>query len=266
MIRFMIFVDGSNLHGSLRELGLEVNDYQAFFKYIHARAAAAWSGGLDGPSAVARHLVRTYWYVVGDIDTWDFDNPDTRAHLFDRFMRSRELKERQVVLTERTHPEVKAEDVAKVAFDAWYAETASWYGRKTEILDGMRRFYHSVRRSTDQIDIIECGHWKPNFSAHWVDEKGLDTALAVDMLALKDSFDVAVIISGDADMIPSISHLKRMGKQVMAVEFIRGPAHDDRGRGFSSRMRLVADFVPRIADIDLLRERFATRRNVDFDG
>jgi uncharacterized LabA/DUF88 family protein len=86
------------------------------------------------------------------------------------------------------------------------------------------------------------------------------------MLALNDSFVVAVIISGDADMIPSVSHLKRMCKQVMAVAFIRGPAHDDRDRSLSSRMLLAADFVPRIADIDLLRERFASRRNVDFNA
>ncbi|HEY1100693.1 MAG TPA: NYN domain-containing protein, partial [Myxococcota bacterium] len=86
------------------------------------------------------------------------------------------------------------------------------------------------------------------------------TTLAVDMLALKDAFDVAVIISGDADMIPSISHLKRLGKQVMSIELVRGPTLDDRGRGFSTRMRMVADFVPRIYESDLLRERFAHRR------
>jgi len=262
MIRFMIFIDGSNLHGTLRDLGIEINDYQSFFKFIHARAAATWANSVEGGAAVAKQLVRSYWYVVGDMDDWDFSSPDTRAHLSDRFMKSRDLKERHFAMIERAQPTLTPEQVQKAAFESWYGDTTAWYQRKREILDGMRRFYYSVRRSTDQIDIVECGHWKPNLSSHWVDEKGLDTMLAVEMLALRDSYDVAIVISGDADMIPSISHLKRMGKQVMSVELARGPTHDDRGRGFSTRMRLVSDFVPRIFESDLLRERFATRRNI----
>ena len=266
MLRFMIFVDGSNLHGTLRDLGIEINDYQSFFKFIHTRAAATWANSVEGGAGVAKQLVRTYWYVVGDMDDWDFGNADTRAHLADRFMKSRDLKERHFAQVEQAQPGLTIEQVQKIAFDEWYADTAAWYNRKREILDGIRRFYYPVRRSTDQIEIVECGHWKPYLSSHWVDEKGLDTMLAVEMLALRDSYDVAIVISGDADMIPSISHLKRMGKQVMSIELARGPTHDDRGRGFSTRMRLVADFVPRIFESDLLRERFATRRNIDDAG
>ena len=256
----MIFVDGSNLHGTLRDLGIEINDYQSFFKFIHSRASAAWGSSLEGGGNDIRQLVRTYWYVVGGMDEWDFTSIDTRGHLNDRFMKSRDLKERWFAMAAKEQPELSIEAQQQMAFDNWYADTSAWYARKRETLDGVRRFYYSVRRSTDQIDIIECGHWKPNLSSHWVDEKGLDTSLAVDMLALRDAFDVAVIISGDADMIPSISHLKRMGKQVMSIELVRGPTHDERGRGFSTRMRLVSDFVPRIYESDLLRERFANRR------
>src|SRR3712207_8832405 len=43
---------------------------------------------------------------------------------------------------------------------------------------------------------------------HTLNEKGLDTSLAVDMVALQDTYDVALLISGDADGIPGINYVK----------------------------------------------------------
>ena len=68
----------------------------------------------------------------------------------------------------------------------------------------MRSFHQGIRIRTNLIDVDEHGHWKVNFLHKWVEEKGLDTSLAVDMVALQDNYDVAVVMSGDADNIPSI--------------------------------------------------------------
>jgi uncharacterized LabA/DUF88 family protein len=41
--------------------------------------------------------------------------------------------------------------------------------------------------------------WKVNFLHKWVEKKGVDPSLAVDMVALQDNYDVAVVMSGDTD-------------------------------------------------------------------
>lgn len=47
-------------------------------------------------------------------------------------------------------------------------------------------------------------------------EKGVDVQLAVDMVALAvaDTYDVAVLISGDGDFAPAVELVKRLGKHV----------------------------------------------------
>jgi uncharacterized LabA/DUF88 family protein len=117
----------------------------------------------------------------------------------------------------------------------------------------MRRFYHGVRADTDFVDIIEAGHWKVDFLYKYVSEKGLDTRLAVDIVTQADYFDVALVISGDADSIPSINHVKRRGKQVGVVEFIKGYPPEKRGKQFSNRLGAASDFVVQIYEMDLQR-------------
>ena len=123
----------------------------------------------------------------------------------------------------------------------------------------MRRFQQSIRASTQLIDVVAAGHWKVNFLHKYVEEKGLDSSLGVDLLALEHKFDVAVVVSGDADAIPSIVRMKERGKQVASVEFVGGSPPEDRGRSFSSRLKLHSDFVLRIYEADLVRLKHAKR-------
>jgi len=125
---------------------------------------------------------------------------------------------------------------------------------KKKQVEGMQRFYHGVRSDTDFIDIIECGHWKVDFLNKYVVEKGVDTQLAVDIVTLASFYEVALIISGDADSIPSINFIKRLGKQVGVVEFIKGYPPENRGRQFSNRLGAAADFTVQIYESDLQKK------------
>ena len=42
MIRFALFVDGSNLFGSLKSLAITVDDYQEFYSYLFRIAEQQW--------------------------------------------------------------------------------------------------------------------------------------------------------------------------------------------------------------------------------
>lgn len=50
-------------------------------------------------------------------------------------------------------------------------------------------------------------------------EKGVDVKLAVDLVvnAYKDNYDIAILVSNDADFIPAIEEIKSLGKPVINV-------------------------------------------------
>lgn len=55
-------------------------------------------------------------------------------------------------------------------------------------------------------------------------EKGVDIAIAVDMLkfAYSDSYDTAILISGDGDFVSALEEVQNLGKHVENVYFSKG--------------------------------------------
>lgn len=259
MHRFALFVDGSNLFGSLKTMGIRVEDYEAFFQNIFRQAVGKWRSTIDGSGQAHAQLHRVYWYEVGSMDQWDLVDPKTQAHLKDRFDGDRELKHAYLALAGQ---KLSGSPQEKIALEAWamcFNEAKAWYEGKQGILNGMRRFHHAVRSSTDFIDVIECGHWKVDLFHRTLEEKGLDTTLAVDMVAMERNYDVAVVLSGDADHIPSINYMKERAKHVAAVEFLSGYPPEKRGRSFSSHLKLAADFVVQVYEMELIKNGLAKK-------
>jgi uncharacterized LabA/DUF88 family protein len=259
MNRFAIFVDGSNLYGALKYLGLEIEDYESFFKYIFEESVKTWRSAINSPLIEVAQLRRTYWYAIGSIDEWDLSDPKAQAYLRERFDSDKDLKRKYMSLAGREMPG-EAQD--KVATEAWvicFKEFQEWYDKKKSILDGMKRFQFAIQSGTNLIEVIECGHWKVDFLHKTLTEKGLDTTLAVDMVALENNYDIALVLSGDADSIPSIKYMKNRNKQVIAIEFIKGYPPERRGKSFSSRIKLAADFVVQIYEMDLVTKGIARR-------
>jgi uncharacterized LabA/DUF88 family protein len=259
MHRFAFFVDGSNLFGSLKAMNLEVDDYEGLFAYVYTEAVGVWREVTLQKGFCEAQLRRVYWYVVGSIDDWNLALPQSQTALHGGFSRDKEVKALWLAATGKANPELPPEKLEDKAWAACFKDFSEWYARKRTILDGMRRFHQGVRSSTDLIDIFDAGHWKVNFIRKYVEEKGLDTALAVDMVALQDNYDVGIIVSGDADSIPSIKHMKERNKHIAAVEFVNGSPPESKGRTFSSRLKEHADFVIRIYETELLRLGHARR-------
>lgn len=259
MAKFAIFVDGSNLFGALKSMNLEVDDYERLFGYVFKEAYAAWSSVTHQSDKPAAELRRVYWYVVGTIDEWDLSLPQSQTALRDAFSKDKEIRDLWLAHEGKSNPGLGGIKLEDKAWAACFGNFRTWYEKKRHILEGMRRFHQGVRISTDLMDIIEQGHWKVNFLHKLVEEKGLDTSLAVDMVALQDNYDVAVVVSGDADSIPSIRHLKNRNKHIAAVEFISGSPPETKGRTFSSRLKEHADFVIRIYETELVRLKLARR-------
>src|SRR5215467_1523438 len=96
MIRFVTFVDGSNLDGTLKHLNLRVDDYGAFYRYIFEQGVDCWgrsfAKGATWPTA--QHS-RINWYVVGRMDEWDLSDPRVEHRLRSRFEQERDPRLRE---------------------------------------------------------------------------------------------------------------------------------------------------------------------------
>lgn len=256
-MRFAFFVDGSNLFGTLKHLGVRVDDYEEFYQYVFRKAVESWSSSLYSNLLPPIELRRVYWYAVGTIDDWNLGDPKAQAFLKSLFDSDVEIRRSYMA---EAGKKLAGQPQDKVALEAWsmcFSDFKDWYDRKRATLDGMKRFYFGVRRDTDFIDIIDSAHWKVDFLHKVLAEKGLDTAMAVDMVALQENYDVAIIISGDADNIPSIRYIKDHNKSVAVVEFLKGYPPEKRGKNASSHLKLVADFVVQVYEMDLVAKGIA---------
>lgn len=262
-VRFALFVDGSNLFGTMKHLDIKVDDYEALFRFIFEAAADSWRCSLYGQQACQTQLHRIYWYVVANIDRWTLSDPKAQTHLRNLFDSDKELHRPYMA---EVGPDNPGADKKKLRDEAWALcsrRAIEWYDAKISTLEGMKKFYHAVEASTDYIQFVRSGHWKADVLYRSLAEKGIDTALAVDMLALQQTYDVAVVLSGDADMLPSISHIQRQGKHVASVEFLKGYPPEAKGKQYSSQLRLASDFVVRVYEMDLVQKNLAKKSGAD---
>ena len=86
----------------------------------------------------------------------------------------------------------------------------------------------------------ECGHRSPRW-----EEKATDVGIATAMLrdAFRDRFDLALLLSADADLVPPVEETRSLGKSVMLLLF--------PGRTRADRLKQCVDIVKEIRISDL---------------
>jgi uncharacterized LabA/DUF88 family protein len=193
------------------------------------------------------------------MDRWDLSLPQAQGALRKAFDQDPDAKNPWLARVGKADPSMTGAKLHDKAWAECFADVREWYEKKGHILENMHRFHQAIRIGTDLIDLVEGGHWKVNFVRKYLEEKGLDTSLAVDMIAYAENYDVALVVSGDADSIPSIRYVKTKDKVVGAVEFVNGSPPEAKGRNFSSRLKEHADFVLRVYETELLRHKLARR-------
>ena len=85
-----------------------------------------------------------------------------------------------------------------------------------------RLFYH-LKSPKQNINVIGGYLMRNGNSFH---EKGVDVNMAVDLLigAFKDTYDLAILISSDSDLIPAIKEVRKLGKEIEFVGFQVSPS------------------------------------------
>ncbi len=84
-----------------------------------------------------------------------------------------------------------------------------------------RNHIREIERSCPYIEFRPVGHrfFKASDET-WGKEKGLDVAMAVEMVTLAPIYEIAVVVSGDADFIPAIKAVKNQGRMVAVPRFL----------------------------------------------
>ena len=259
-MRFAIFVDGPNLIGSLNKLQVDVDDYQAFYTHVVENALEAWKECLVSEGTPLSQLLRVFWYQVGHMDEINFSNPGLEENLRKIFENSKDINKGYMALAGKENPGKSHQELKDIAWEKCFSEGKAWYEAKQKSLENMKKFNHSVRGNTNFIEIVESGHWKIDLLRKRVTEKGIDTSLAVDLVTVIESYDVALVISGDADMIPSINYAKQRGKHVGVIDIINGYPPERKGRQSSTRLKSHSDFIVPVYEMELVSKKIANKR------
>jgi len=214
-----VFVDGENLRHSL----MDVFRGDSLFNATHYLPRdARWSDFFDWIVRAAAtdscRRLRTYWFVIEAIDC----RPYGLSQLGDiaNIGRMKAALRRH----ERYQQQLKGLN-------------------GNELADAVQRIVGELRNSQQQIE-LKFQHWIAVQNGIAIQEravefrragaipfdlidkqfgreKAVDVRLACDMIMLRDSYDTAIIISGDQDYVPAAQILKDSGKTVVNVAFQR---------------------------------------------
>lgn len=283
------FVDGENLRGVIRNLFAQggqgvFNPHEylpkaarwgEFFRETVARASA-----LAGAQS---RWARTYWYVIEDIDAaWlpsrsnheeIFQLLDSRLGAVLKFAEWRREKS-----ADNPAADVRAEEITaaiqwinaraqgrRLAADADGASRLSggippsvlklvgemWRRKRQKEREfRWKRQRESAIEKAGPIRFRRSGHIRFDpLTGELGEEKTTDVNLALDMLLLKDNYDIAVIVSGDQDFVPAVRAAQDAGKTVVNVVFL-----DDHGKflpGGAKRLSAAADW-----SVEVSRDEF----------
>ncbi len=129
-----------------------------------------------------------------------------------------------------------------------YDESGDYKLKK--LLEKTRKRFEAQRRLLDRLgkfNFFELRTYPLKYSKGQIFQKGVDVQLAVDLVshAFRDNFDIAVVCSGDIDLLESLKIVKSLGKTVVLMSH---PLITARA------LRKEADFyidMSKLSDMDL---------------
>jgi len=213
--RVCIFVDGENLRHSICDL------FPQFSGFNYLPKSAEWAKFFDW---IAKEVadekaerVRTYWYVVENIDFSPFDLSRARKDLIalEAILSKRPKLKKE--LSETTSNAEKTKILNEIADDLEEREREM---QKRFI--GWTHIQGGIENDHKSIEFRRAGSIRYNlYEKELGSEKSVDVKLATDLIRLKDIYDIAVIVSGDQDYVPAVDAIKDFGKHVVNVSFVK---------------------------------------------
>ena len=237
MLRAAIFIDGENFRHTICDLFANPRGGEHLFDrrdYLPKQAQwAEFFSDLVQQSQVegiSSRLVRAYWYVVGAIDPWPdlpkmSRNPESGEHHYDLkqldVWRTRNAEGiRNLVQYMGELPTPKKFSAKREGVEAILEELRWRKNAKEKEFAGQAKLQRAIVRKHRSIQFRRSGGIGYNlFTKRYGAEKTTDVNLAVDMVMLRNTYDIAVIVSGDQDFVPAAEAAKNLGKTVVNVAF-----------------------------------------------
>ena len=91
--------------------------------------------------------------------------------------------------------------------------------RRLDALQGVTTRNANISGDQREIGVYTCKQCGNQGNVEWVSEKGVDASLSVQLFDTMESWDVAYLLSGDADFVPAVTSLRRRGKIVIGAGF-----------------------------------------------
>lgn len=251
-LKTVIFVDGQNFRHNLRDFHFRSdpphpNNPEYRLDEKHFRWQEFFQDALakfDYVTGWEHQLVRVYWYYAENITPWSPNLWRAQRIVDDYSIRIPELTTDLVIQ--------KAQD---------------WYEHEFRRFHQLRKsVFEEIQQNTNFLEFRYVGQYvvqpfRPyrleydydgniNFQGTQVGEKGVDIGIAVDMISKMESFDAAVLVSGDGDFFPVVKFLKDNLKYVYHFSVGRGVGHDTQY--FSSTLRGVVDCFQGFDELELL--------------
>lgn len=227
-LRAAIFVDGANFRANLRDFsfksspqgGREYREYR--LEERHFDWKSFYAGVLtkfDVATGWEHQLIRVHWYSSESISPW-ISSEDQQRRLARRVVDQ--------------HPDVSGLTLTKVINLAY-----NWYTGERDYFQRLREdVFENIQRETDFLEFRYVGQYQVQpfrpyriqqgengeiiYRGTQVGEKGVDTGIAVDMIAKMPHYDVAILVSGDADFLPVVGYLKDHLKYVYQFSVAKG--------------------------------------------
>jgi hypothetical protein len=205
-----VFVDGENFRWSLVDLFTTFN--KADYLPRTDKWAALFDWIVDKATAGTGVRTRTYWYVVESIDFFPYEFPYAQTEP-DKLYRL--LKPYQGELDGLATVEAKKARMAEIV-----KELLQRRDRMEKRFAGWRAMQNGIATKSDAVEFRRAGGIKYDlFNNSLGQEKCVDTKLSLDLVLLRDIYDVAIIVSGDQDYVPAVQAIKDSGKRVVNVAF-----------------------------------------------
>jgi uncharacterized LabA/DUF88 family protein len=213
--RCCLFVDGENL----RHVIVGLFCPHQFKKESYLPRNANWGSFFDwlteaaGEGGVFCERIRAYWYVVDLIEFTPYlPLPNELEMAIELISRDPNHKK---WFFENHDPSARLDYVRDVKAELW-----DRHSKMKKRFDGWRRIQEEIGRRNDAVEFRRAGAITYTlFNEQLSKEKSVDVKLATDMIMLRDSYDVAVVVSGDQDYVPAVQAVKDSGKRVVNVAF-----------------------------------------------
>jgi uncharacterized LabA/DUF88 family protein len=211
-----VFVDGENLRHSLGDLF-----HPHFDKADYLPKQAKWEEFFDHlvEHVDAEFRLRTYWYVVDEIDFWPYSilrmlkNPHTNE--LERVLRTDKYWSSKLDVEKDT---TKKQGIIKYGGQELLNRERSMRSR----FDGWQHLQDMIAHKCDSVEFRRAGSIRYDlFKRRFGQEKGVDVMLSTDLLKLNDIYDVGIIVSGDGDYVPAVRAVKDWGKHIVNVSFLK---------------------------------------------